>query len=203
MNKKIIYFLTFQFFRSLMAANHPFQLGLETFYSNPSGSLNGSFSPSTGLGGSLLLMTDLGGGHGVRCDLGSNALFSDKAMPGTAAVAIGDARLASESATVNYVYHFDKTSWGPFLLLGVGTRRFSGYANLAGDLPAGLPPNPLGGKAVPSYTRYACDTGYKLAFQAGAGYDFRHGFGVIVRYQWNRSLGFPLATVETGVNYRF
>jgi hypothetical protein len=181
------------------ASECPFDVGLEVFWSSPIGTLRNDFTSATGNGGAFLISKNLGGGHGLRY-MSSLTIFPDKTFSGD----FGDlnAHLLAVGASFDYTYHIKRIPVGPYLLAGIGAKSFLGQAN-ANSNPTPVPKSDIGGNSIPAYNRYAWDTGTKLAFQVGGGFDFNRHWGATIRYQWNRSLGYNLGTFEGGVNYRF
>ncbi len=180
----------------LGAEDRPYRFGAEIFWSQPTASLRKAFSSSVGNGAGLYLDVDLGSGKGLRWDLGSLVLFPDKVLPGTPDPSQPKAHLLSTTSMLSYSWHVRGGRTGPYLLAGLGSRQFLGQADIAGA------PTSQGG-AMPGQMRYAVDSGLKLAYQVGFGYDFGKHWGATVRCVGSRSQGKTLATIEGGVNYQF
>jgi opacity protein-like surface antigen len=184
---------------AVKSAECPIDIGVEIFWSNPTGTLRKDFTSDVGNGGAFFISKDLGGGHALRY-MSSLTMYPDKTLSGNSGNL--NSHLLAVGASFDYTYHLRKVLVGPYFLGGIGVRTFLGQAN-SNSLPPPVPISEIGGNSIPAYTRYEWDSGPKLALQLGGGYDFNRHWGATIRYQWNRSLGYNLGTFEGGVNYRF
>jgi len=176
------------------------RFGIGTFISNPTGSLNSSFTSSSGLGGSIFLIHQIGKGFDYLFDVSCDADYSDKLVASSDGNAV-KVKLSSYGTALACTYHINKQQDGFYILAGLGARRFQGIAEFPAGSQSPLPKSGFGGNTMPTYL--ACDTGIKLAYAAGVGYDFNKRWGALIRYQGITSLGHTLATVESGINFYF
>ena len=178
-------------------ASEPISVRFEYFLAHPVGVLDSAYTPKASFGLGLYLQRNLDNGHGLRWDILSATDFPNRFnVPDGIPV---NTKLHSLGTSLSYLYHLNGTHAGPYVMAGLGLRKF----NTQTSFPKGRPPQPIGGPGLRAYTQYAADTGLKPAFQVGAGYDFRNHWGATVRYQAFQSMGHTLATLEGGFNVRF
>jgi len=199
MNLKVCYLLIAASVLPVMGADAVPYVGLEVFLSNSTGSLKGSF-PSSGSGLGVFVDGKLRGGFGYIWDISCATSFSDRKLT-LSDGSTANAKFDNYGTTLSGTYHVNKQDTGLYVLAGLGARRFQGTINFPASTPPPVPKSGFGGGAMANY--YTCDTGVKLAYLAGVGFDFSKQWGVMVRYQGINSLGHTLATVESGVEFRF
>ena len=178
------------------------RLGNEFSICQPTGALNGNFASRAGYGISIYADEYFGNGHGLSWDIVNMVYFKDASIIQDYTGNKLNAKLNAWGSIANYTYHLKKTRIGPYAIAGLGLRKFIASAYDPGSNPPLTQPTNSGDSVNIGSKCYVRDTGIKLSYQLGVGYDFNIHWGATIRYQALRSLGHTLATVETGVRFR-
>jgi opacity protein-like surface antigen len=101
--------------------------------------------------------------------------------------------------TVGYTYHLNGGTLGPYLLAGLGAKRFEASF----DNPKLVSGQASADDAILTSNRFIADTGTQLAWVVGAGYHFIQPVGATIRCVGTQAMGHTLTTLEAGISVRF
>lgn len=199
-------FVGIMFLTSRLHASEPFGFGpkpgtTSSFYEatllQPVSDLSSTYTSTQGLALTGGGERSLGGGHGIRTRL-TIGYFPARSLPGLPTETAPHVSLDTFGLNISYRYQFNGARLRPYFWLGPGVRLFT----------ASTPALPAVQEAADNQNptlnslRITCSTGPRFALTGGVGIEVNRNWGFNVGYQWCRSMGRNLGTLEFGATYR-